>query len=154
MRIRALFAALALVLLGLIIPAPPAGAIAPPTGNPTSCTATAQLRSLGDRTCFDKSAGTVTIYSGATAVFASFPASGLTSCSPFIATPSEWVTNTYGQTWVLAANGYCANGVVTVDASAGPGAPTTYVLNVASSSNHDLLEWFAAGKTHEFIVVP
>jgi hypothetical protein len=151
MRIRALFAALALVLLGLIIPSP-VSAIAPPTGNPTNCTATAQLRNLGDRTCFDKSAGTITIYSSGTGVFASFPASGATSCSPFIATPGEWVTNTYGQTWVLPANGYCANGLVTVDASGGPAAPT-YVINVASSSNHDLLEWFAAGNTHEFVIV-
>lgn len=154
MRLRALFAALALVLLGLIIPSP-ASAIAPPTGNPTSCTATAQLRNLGDRSCFDKSAGTVTIYSGTTAVFAQFPAFGATSCSPFIATPSEWALNGNGKPTVAATiPDYCQTaGFQIVDASAGPAAQG-WVLNVANQSNYNLLVWFAAGNTHEFVIVP
>lgn len=154
MRIRALFAALALVLLGLIIPASPAGAVGPPSGNPTSCAATAQLRNLGDRTCFDKSDQRIYVYSGATTVWASYPATGAFDCQPLIATPWEWSASAYYWETVAPSGGLCGSWSWSGTREACyPNASGNGLVWLCNASAHDVLEWFAAGNTHEFVIV-
>lgn len=140
----------------VIAPAPaPVGAVSgfgTPLPGATSCTSVA-AKLLGDRTCYDASDFTITIFSGGTTVFASFGVYQAQYGCPTAHywSNSLWSVDTYQKTTISAAD--CPTwGAIKTNEGCGPNAANT--LWMCNAANHDLLEWFANVGSQEFLVVP
>lgn len=142
--IRALFAALALVLAGLTIASPAAHAWAALPGGYTNCWAGPAVTSLGDRTCYDVSAGTIYIIDGGGNVYASMSASGGSA-----GIGGGNVMNAWEWNYVSSTSTATATQTTTATLSA-----TGSRIRVGSAASHDLLEWFSTVGSQEFVTVP
>ena len=144
MRIRALFAALALVLAGLTITPTAAHAWSALPNGYTNCWAGPAVTGLGDRTCYDVSAGTIYIIDGAGNVYASMGANGGAAGIGNGNVMAAWEWN-----YVSSTSTATATQTTTATLSAN-GAR----IRVGSAASHDLLEWFSQVGSHEFVTVP
>ncbi len=142
--IRALLATLALVLASLTItPTQVLAWQALPAGY-TNCWAGPLVTSLGDRTCYDVSAGAIYILDGGGNVYASMSATGGSwgIGGGNVMGAGEW-------NYVSSVATSTATQTTTATLSA-----TGSRIRVGSAASHDLLEWFSGATTHEFVTVP
>jgi hypothetical protein len=144
-KLRYILVALALALAGLAAsPAAPVGAWSALPNGYTNCWSGPAVTSLGDRTCYDVSAGTIYVIDGAGNVYASMGANGGSAGIGNGNVMNAWEWNYVNSTTTSTAT---ITTTATLSANAGR-------IRVGSAASHDLLEWFAQVGSHEFVTVP